>query len=114
MVEEIIDVDNYKLKLQCIVPNNIDCVLKRNGLFRLDAFLYMVRDCLFDSFEVLLHFRYTSNQLRNGLIEHFRLFLNNNDVEAIESYEYEYGINDIGTYPHKMCFLASTNIKESE
>ena len=27
MMEEIIDVDNDKFKLQCIVPDNIDCFL---------------------------------------------------------------------------------------
>lgn len=121
MMEEIIDVDNYKFRLQCIVLDNIDCVLKRNGLFRLDAFSYTVGDCLFDSFKMLLHFRYTSNQLRNGLIEHFLFCLNNNDVEVIESYEYKlapnflyelHGINDIGTYLHKMRCSTSTNIKE--
>jgi len=88
MMETIIDVNSYKFRLQCILPNNIDCVLKRNGFFRLNAFSYTVGDCLFDSFEMLLHFHYTSNELWNGLIEHF-FFLNNNDVEAIESYEYE-------------------------
>ena len=36
MMEEVIDVDSYKLKLQCIVSDNFDCVLKSNGLFRLD------------------------------------------------------------------------------
>ena len=28
MIEEIIDVDNYKFKLQCILPENIDIVSK--------------------------------------------------------------------------------------
>lgn len=123
MMEEIIDVDNYKFRLQCILPENIDIVLKRNGLFRLNAFSYTVGDCLFDSFEMLLHFRYTSNELRNGLIDHFRFCLKNNDVEAIQSYQYElapdflyelHGVNDIGTYLHKMRYSASTNIKESD
>ena len=89
MMEEIIDVDSYKFRLQCIVPNNVDCVLKKKILFRLDAFSYTVGDCLFDSFEMLLHFCYTSNELRNGLIDHFLFCLKNNDVEAIQSYEYE-------------------------
>lgn len=122
-MEEIIDVDSYKFKLKCILPDSIDTVLKRNGLFRLNAFSYTVGDYLFDSFEMLLHFRYTSTELRNGLIEHFLFFLNNNDVEVIESYEYElapdflyelHGINDIGTYLHRMHCSASTNIKESD
>ena len=78
---------------------------------------------MFNSFEVLLHFRYTSNQLRNGLIEHFLFCLNNNDVEAIESCQYEiasdflyelHGITDIDTYLRKMRCSASKNIKESE
>ena len=89
MMEEIIDVDNYKFRLQCILPENIAIVLKRNGLFRLNAFSYTVGDSLFDSFEMLLHFRYTSNELRNALIDHFIFCLKNNDVEAIQSYQYE-------------------------
>ena len=122
-MEEIIYLDNYKFRLQCIFPENIDIVLKRNGLFRLNAFSYIVGDCLFDSFEMLLHFRYTLNELRNGLIDHFLFCLKNNDVEAIQSYQYElapeflyelHGVNDIGTYLHKMRYSASTNIKESE
>ena len=122
MMEEIIDVDSYKFRLQCIFPDNIDIVLKRNGLFRLNAFSYTVGDCLFDSFEKLLHFRYTSNELWNALIDHFLFFLKNNDVEAIQSYQYELApqflyelqcVNDIGTYLHKMHYSASTNIKES-
>ena len=109
--------------MQCILPENIDIVLKRNGLFRLNAFSYNVGDCLFGSFEMLLNFCYTSNELRNGLIDHFLFCLKNNDVEAIQSYEYElapdflyelHGVNDIGTYLHKMHCSASTNIKESD
>jgi len=72
---------------------------------------------------MLLHFRYTSNELRNGLIDHFLFCLKNNDIEAIQSYQYElapdflyelHGVNDIGTYLHKMRYSASTNIKESD
>ena len=43
-MEEVIDDDSYKLKLQCFVSDNIDCLLKRNGLFILDALLYTVGD----------------------------------------------------------------------
>ena len=123
MMEEIIDVDNYNFKLQCILPDNIDIVLKRNGVFRLNAFSYTIADCLFDLFEMLLHFRYTSNELRNALIDHFLFCLKNNGVEAIHSYQYElapqflyelHRVNDIATYLHKMNYSASTNIKESE
>jgi hypothetical protein len=39
-MEDTIDVENYENNGQCIVDGNIDHVLHRNGLFRLDAFTY--------------------------------------------------------------------------
>jgi hypothetical protein len=55
-MEDTIDVENYENNEQCIVHGNIDHVLHRNGLFRLDAFSYSPGDCLFDALHVLLHF----------------------------------------------------------
>jgi hypothetical protein len=54
----------------------------RNGLFRFDAFSYIVGDFLFDTFQVLLHFRYSSTELHNGLIDFFLACFKNGDVEA--------------------------------
>jgi hypothetical protein len=79
---KIIDVETYQAKEQHIPHSNIDHVLQINGLFRLDAFSYIPGDCLFDAFHVLLHFRYSSIELRNGLIDHFLTCLHNGDLEA--------------------------------
>jgi hypothetical protein len=62
MVERI-DVEKYKGKEQCIVHGNIYHVFYNNGLFRLDAFSYTPRDCLFDAFHILLCFHYSSIEL---------------------------------------------------
>ena len=70
-MKEVIDVESYEKYTQSIVHNIINVVLHRNGLFRLDAFLYTIGDCLFNTFQVLLHFRYSLTELRNGLIDYF-------------------------------------------
>jgi hypothetical protein len=62
-MEDTIDVENYENNGQRIVDGNIDHVLHRNGLFRLDAFTYSPGDCLFDALHVLLHFPYSSIEL---------------------------------------------------
>jgi hypothetical protein len=49
-----------------------------------------VEDCLFDAFQVLLHFHYSSTELCNGLIDYFLGCLKNGDVESLESYEYNF------------------------
>jgi hypothetical protein len=82
-MKEVIDVESYEKDTQSIVHDNIDVVLHRNGLLRLDAFSYIVGDCLFDTFQVLLHFQYSSTELRNGLIDYFLAFSKNGDVEAL-------------------------------
>jgi hypothetical protein len=64
-------------------------VFHSNALFRLDAFSYTVGDCLFDTFQVLLHFRYSSTELHNGLIDYFLTCFKNGNAEALQSYEYE-------------------------
>jgi hypothetical protein len=50
MMKQVIDVDSYEIYTHSIIHDNIDEVLHRNGLFRLDAFSYTVGDCLFDAF----------------------------------------------------------------
>jgi hypothetical protein len=91
-------------------------VLHSNGLFRLDAFLSTIGDCLFDTFQVLLHFLYSSTNLRNRLIDYFLGCLKNGNTEALESYEYElesdflrqlHGIHDVTTFVSKMWLYAS-------
>jgi len=42
--------EKYKLQL----------VLEKHHLFRVNDFLYLIGDCLFDSLEILLDFLYTS------------------------------------------------------
>jgi hypothetical protein len=92
-MKEVIDVESYDIDTDSIVHDNIDEVLHSNGLFRLDAFSYTVGDCLFDAFQVLLHFRYSSTDLSNGLIDYFLGCLKNGDAEAFESYEYKLASN---------------------
>ena len=69
-MEEVIDVESYEIDTHFIIHDSIDEVLHRNGLFRLDAFLYTIGDFLFDAFRVLLHLRYSSTGLSNGLIDY--------------------------------------------
>ena len=88
-MKEVIDVESYEIDTHSIIHDNIDEVLHSNGLFRLDAFSYTVGDCLFDAFQVLFHFHYSSTDLRNGLIDYFLGCLKNGDDEALESYEYK-------------------------
>ena len=88
-MKEVIDVESYEIDTQSIIHGNIDVVLHSNELFRLDLFSYTVGDCLFDTFQVLLHFFYSSTELHNGLIDNFLICFKNGDVEALQSYEYE-------------------------
>ena len=86
-MKQVIDVECYEIDTDSNVHENIDQVLHNNGIFRLDAFLYTVGDCLFDAFQVLLQFHYSSTELRNGLIDHFLACLKNGYVEALDSYQ---------------------------
>jgi len=115
-MKQVKDVESYEIDTHSIIHDNIDEVLHRNGLFRLDAFSYTIGDCFFDAFQVLLHFRYYSTNLRNGLIYYLLVCLKNGDVEALESYEYEleydflrqlHGIHDVTTHFSKMQLSAS-------
>ena len=115
-MKEVIYVESYEKDTQSIVHDNIDVVLHRNGLFRLDAFSYTVGDFIFDTFQVLLHFRYLLTELCNGLIDYFLACFKNGDVEALQFYEYElesdflrqlHGIHDVATYFSKMWLSTS-------
>ena len=106
-MKRVIDVESYEINIDSIVHDNIDHVLHSNGIFRLDAFSYTMGDCLFDAFQVLLHFCYSSTKICNGLINNFIYCLENGNIEALESYQYElasyflchlYGIHDVTTY----------------
>ena len=114
-MKEVIDVESYEKDTQSIVHDSIDVVLHRNGLFRLDALSYTIGDFIFDTFQVLFHFRYSSIELHNGLIDYFLACFKNGDVEALQSYEYElesnflqqlHGIHDVATYLSKMWLSA--------
>ena len=120
---EIIDIENYHLAKKHRIDANIDIVLMNHSLFRLQQFAYTPGDCLFNAFEVLLHFRYSSIELRNGIIDHFLNCLQQNDTKAKESYQYEldpimlyqlHRIHDVDTYFRKMRFSASNSNFESE
>ena len=117
----IVNVDNYKKK--CSIEGSIDDVSEREGLFRLHGFSFNSGDCLFDNLQVLLHFCYTSIELRNGLIDHVLECLGKNNIEALESYQYElsldflnqlHGISNIETYLCKMRLLASMALNEMQ
>ena len=115
---EIIDIENYHSAKKHRIDANIDIVLMKHSLFRLQQFQYTAGDCLFNAFEVLLHFRYSSIELCNGIIDYFLNCLQRNDTEAKESYQCEldpvmlyqlHGIHDVDTYLHKMRFSASNS-----
>jgi hypothetical protein len=115
-MKQVIDVESYELDTHSIIHEIIDEVLHSNGIFRLDAFSYTVGDCLFDAFQVLLHFHYSSTDLHNGLIDYLLGYLKNGDAEALDSYEYKlesdflqqlHGIHDVATYFSKMRLFAS-------
>jgi hypothetical protein len=82
-MKQVIYVESYEIDTDSIVHDNIDQVLHSNGIFRLGAFSYTLGYCLFDAFQVLLHFRYSSTDLHNGLIDYFLGCLKNGDVEAL-------------------------------
>jgi hypothetical protein len=122
-MEEVIYVESYEIDKQCIIHGSIDVALHSNGLFRFDAFSYTAGDCLFDTFQVLLHFGYSSTELRNGLIDYFLACFKNGDAEALNSYEYElesdflrqlHGIHDVATYFSKMWLSASAALPAHE
>jgi hypothetical protein len=122
-MEQVIDVECYQIDTDFIVHENINQVLHNISLFRLDAFLYTAGDFLFGAFQVLLHFRYSLTEIRNGFIDHFLSCLENPNVEALDSYQYElasyflcqlHGIHDVSTYLSKIRLSASTTLPPHE
>jgi hypothetical protein len=73
----------------------INCVLGKYNLLCLDNFAYTTGDCLFDALQVILHNRYTSIELREGTIQHFKTCLQKNDIEALASYQLELNANSL-------------------
>ena len=69
--------------------HGINASLEKYNMYCLDEFAYNPRDCLFDAFQVLLHYKYTSIELRECIIEHFKTCLQRNDNDALVSYEHE-------------------------
>ena len=89
--KNIVDLEkNCKMKTK--IPNsiiNIDSILENHGLFHLQNFAHLIGDCIFNALQVLLNFRYTSIEIREGTIEYFRACLQKQDKEAIMSYQIE-------------------------
>lgn len=95
---------------------SIDEALHRAHCFQIDSLNYKVGDCLFDTMHVLLHCRYTANQLRNGLVDHFLHRLHNGCTTAKSSFELDlhptmlkdlHNIHDKNTYLHRMRLSAT-------
>jgi hypothetical protein len=51
---------------------DINCVLSHYSLFKIKIFFYILIDCLFDSFTILLQFHYTSLEIHQGIVAHFQ------------------------------------------
>ena len=62
-MENILDVGTYEYKQRCTNNASIDDVLSRNNLYRHQPLSYALGDCLFNTFQVLFHFRYSFIQL---------------------------------------------------
>ena len=94
----------------------IDYTLATFNLFRLQHFHFQPGDCLFDSLAVLVHFRYNSQEIRQGIVNHFRNCLASRDALAISSLDTElnsdflnslHRVNDFETYLQLMSTSAS-------
>jgi hypothetical protein len=101
------------------MKNDIDAILEQHHLFHLNNFAYVIGDCLFDTIQILLHFRYKSIKLREGAIKYFKNSLRKHDTEAILSYRHElntqslmemHNIDYSNVYLEKMSKSASTLI----
>ena len=82
------DVDQKKRKY-CSQKSNIEKMLEKHGLYRVHDFKYNVGDFLFDIYEYLLKFQYTSIQICNGIIYFFVSCLHNNVNKVLNSYNHE-------------------------
>jgi hypothetical protein len=121
--KHVIDDEHYKPANKDLLQLTIDRVLEDNNMFRLKSFGYNVGDCLFDSFQILLHMRYSSIEIRNGTIDHFLHCLQNNDSEALLSYKYEldsntlyelHGLTDVDMYMWRMWLSATPDQTSNE
>jgi len=88
-------------------------------LFCLRNFAYVVGNCLVNALQVSFHFRYTSTEIREGIIEHFRTCLQKQDKKEIASYQLDlsicslvemHKISDLDEYLNQMTRLTSINI----
>lgn len=77
----ILDVETYEYKQECNRNANIDDVLNRNDIYKLQVFYYARGDCLFDTFQLLFHIHYSCIRLCNGLMDHFFLCLSYGHLE---------------------------------
>ena len=82
---EIIDLDHYKPTGQDRTCS-IDIILENEGLCRVPTFKYNIGDCLFDSLEFLLNYRYKSLELRNETIDYFLQYKQEGKSEALHLY----------------------------
>jgi len=90
----------------------------------LDAFFHILLHILYLMHSTSpLHFHYSSIELQNGSIHNFLVSLDNKDIDALQSYQYELGscflqdlhqIPDTKTYLSKMQLFASSNVNENE
>ena len=94
----------------------IDMALAASHLFRLANFHYEIGNCLFDALAVLLHFRYTSIEIREAIVNHFRICLDQNDPDALLSMHTDlaveylselHGIENVDVYLTRMSQSAS-------
>lgn len=85
-------------------------------LHRLEHFFYYPNDYLFESFAILIHFRYTSTKIRHGIVNHFWHCLSNGHDYALHSFnteltlgylQYLHHDNDIEMYLEGLSKLSS-------
>ena len=121
--QHVIHAENYEPTNRALIQLPIDKILASNNMFRLKSFAYNVGDCLFDSFHILFHMRYSSMEIRNGIIDHFLYCLQNNDPKALFSYSYEldsqtlyelHGLTDFDTYIRRMRLSAISTMTSNE
>ena len=113
-----------KLETQIELPEfDIDTILEKEGLYILNSFKYIVGDCLFDSFQYLLHNKYTSTKLQKGTIDYYMSCLQRGEKDAIDSYNLElnsqtlydlHKVTSIASYLHRMQLSASPTRGNSE
>ena len=106
-MEQAIDVELYRIDAHSIIHDNIDYVLCNNAIFRLDAFSVYYRRfplrCISSSITLSLFLDWAAQWIDISFLG----FLENGNIEALESYQYElgsnflyqlHGIHDVYTY----------------